>query len=159
MLRTHWLSSPKGLGNLCSSDLAPCDFYPALLLTSVMSFFNAGNISYPFGCCLAGSLSSSYKITFQFPWSPWGLLCIFKFLFPDLWKPGLCLILQVKSHQYKGLPSLSEPDMHLLVSPRITSVPQSHVVVFNRFASCLQFFFPSLFARQWPTFSLQCQFW
>ena len=140
MLKIQWLSSPKGLGNLCSSDLASCDFYPALLLTSVI-FFSGGNVSYPFACCLAVSLNCSYKIVFQFPWSPWGLLCLFKFLFPDLWKPGLCLILQVKSHWYKGLSFLSEPDMHLAVSPRITSVHQSQVVVFNHFAFCLQFFF------------------
>lgn len=39
--------------------------------------------------------------------------------------------------------SLSEPDMHLLVSPRITFICQSHVVVSNNFASCLQSFCPS----------------
>lgn len=36
--------------------------------------------------------------------------------------------------------SLSEPDMHLLVSPRITFICQTHMVVSNNFASCLQSF-------------------
>lgn len=41
-IKTTLTFQPKKLGNLYSSDFVPCDFYPSLLLTSVMSFFNGG---------------------------------------------------------------------------------------------------------------------
>lgn len=49
-------------------------------------------------------------------------------------------ILDEASLAQQAQSSLSEPDMHLLLSPGVPAVSQSHVVVFNDFVSCLQSF-------------------